>query len=71
MTNTTDQHSVRSVLKLCTLPLAIMWGLIIGGFVGAFFGAMGVGAAIGVGIGVAIGVGLTALYAVTFFESEG
>ena len=71
MTNTADQPSVRSILKFCTLPLAIMWGLIIGGLVGAFFGVAGFGAAIGVGIGVAVGVGLSAFYAVTFFESEG
>jgi len=70
MTKTADRHSTRSILKLCTLPLAVLWGLIIGIVVGAFFGLAGVGAAVGVGIGVAIGVGLTAMYAVTFFESE-
>ena len=71
MTNSADQPSVRSILKFCTLPLAIMWGLIIGWFIGAFFGFAGFGAAIGGGIGVAVGVGLSAFYAVTFFESEG
>ncbi len=71
MTNTADQLSVRSILKLCTLPLAVVWGLIIGGLIGALFGVAGFGAAIGVGIGVSVGVGLTAFYAVTFFESEG
>ena len=71
MANTADQPSVRSILKFCTLPSAVMWGLIIGGLIGAIFGVAGAGAAIGVGVGVAVGVGLTALYAVSFFESEG
>ena len=70
MTSTADKHSTRSILKACTLPLAVLWGLIIGGFIGALFGLAGVGAAVGLGIGVAIGVGLMAMYAVTFFESE-
>lgn len=70
MANATDRHSIRSVLKLCALPLAVMWGLIIGGFIGALFGVAGVGAAVGVGIGVGVGVGLSALFAVTFFESQ-
>ena len=71
MPDAADKHSVRSILKFCTLPLAVCWGLILGGVVGALFGVAGAGAAIGVGIGVGVGVGLTAMYAVTFFESEG
>ena len=71
MTNTADRHSTRSILKFLTLPLAVLWGLIIGTLVGALFGVAGVGAAIGVGIGISAGVGITAMYAVSFFESEG
>lgn len=62
--------STRSILKACTLPLAVFFGLLIGGIGGALFGVAGMGAAVGVGIGVGVGVGLTAVYAVTFFESE-
>jgi hypothetical protein len=58
------------VLKACTLPLSLFFGFILGGFVGALFGVAGMGAAVGVGIGIGVGVGLTAVYAVTFFESE-
>jgi hypothetical protein len=70
MTNPPDRHSTRSILKACTLPLAVMGGFFIGGFVGALFGVAGIGAAVGVGIGLGMGVGLTAIYAVKFFESD-
>ena len=58
------------MLKVCTLPLAVFFGFIIGGFAGALFGVAGMGAAVGVGVGLGIGVGLTAAYALAFFESE-
>jgi len=62
--------SLRSVLKACTLPLALFFGFVIGGFAGALFGVAGMGAAVGTGIGLGLGVALTAAYAVKFFESE-
>ena len=65
------RHPIVPVLKACTLPLAVIFGLVVGGFLGALFGVAGMGAAVGVGIGIGVGVGLTALYAVIFFESEG
>lgn len=65
------KNSIIPVLKACTLPLSVFFGLLGGGFIGALFGVAGMGAAVGVGIGIGVGVGLTALYAVIFFETEG
>lgn len=70
MTNDTSSSALRSVLKLCTLPLSVFFGFMLGGFAGALFGVAGMGAAVGVGIGIGIGVGLTAIYAVRFLETE-
>ena len=70
MTSSTLKQSTISVLKVCTLPLSIIWGFILGGFAGALFGVAGMGAAVGVALGLGVGVGLTAKYAVNFFESE-
>ena len=71
MAETSNRQSLVSVLKACTLPLSVFFGLLIGGFAGALFGVAGMGAAVGVGVGIGVGVGLTAIYAVRFFESEG
>jgi hypothetical protein len=70
MSRQLSEPSTKSILKVCTLPLAICAGLILGIICGAMFGVAGMGAAVGVGIGLGIGVGLTASYAVTFFESD-
>ena len=71
MAESANKRSIIPVLKACTLPLAVFFGFIGGGFVGALFGVAGMAAAVGAGIGLGVGVALTALYAVIFFESEG